>query len=131
MAVRGVRGATTAGSNSEDEILSATQSLLEEMVAANGIRADDIAAAFFTVTEDLDAAFPAKAARLLGWQHVPLLDGREIPVPHSLLGCVRVLLLWNTDLSQQKIIHIYQGGAKSLRSDLAGPTPTSNREEMR
>ena len=76
---------------------------------------------FFTMTDDLDAAFPAKAARMLGWQQVPLLDAREIPVPGSLPRCIRVLLLWNTDTPQSEIVHVYQGEARCLRTDLIQP----------
>jgi len=88
------------------------------MVEANQIDSADVASAFFTVTPDLTAAFPARAARELGWQHVPLLDAQEVPVPGSLPRCVRVLILWNTDLSQQEIRHVYLQGAASLRPDL-------------
>jgi chorismate mutase len=88
------------------------------MVEANQIDSTDVASAIFTVTPDLTAAFPARAARELGWQHVPLLDAQEVPVPGSLPRCVRVLILWNTDLSQQEIRHVYLRGAASLRPDL-------------
>ena len=125
MVTRGVRGATTVASNDAQSILSATQALLQEMVSRNGILSEDLAAAFFTVTEDLDAAFPARAARTLGWQHVPLLDAREIPVPGGLPQCVRVLLLWNTDAPQRDIIHVYRGKAVQLRPDLKGAVPGS------
>jgi len=119
MAVRGVRGATTVPANDADAILAATENLLTAMVAANDIDVADLAAAYFTTTKDLDAAFPAKAARLLGWRFVPLLDAWEIPVPDSLPRCVRALLLWNTDRSQQEIVHVYQRKAESLRPDLS------------
>jgi len=128
MALRGIRGATTVAANSAEEILAATQSLLEEIVRANGIRAEEVAAAFFTVTPDLDAAFPAQAARQLGWQYVPLLDAQEIPVPGSLPRCIRVLVLWNTTIPQHEVIHVYQGGAQSLRPDLVG-LETSSRSK--
>ena len=118
MTVRGVRGATTVPENSQGAILSSSQELLTRMMAENGMEAEDIAAAYFTVTDDLNAAFPAAAARMLGWQHVPLLDAREIPVPGSLARCVRVLLLWNTDRDQQRIAHVYLGEATELRPDL-------------
>lgn len=118
MTTRGVRGATTVDSDEQDVIMEATKELLQEMVLANRICPKDIAAAFFTVTEDLTAAFPAKAARLLGWQHVPLLDAQEIPVPNSLPRCIRVLLLWNTDLPQVSIKHVYQREAQKLRPDI-------------
>ena len=119
MSTRGVRGATTVSADAADEIVSATRALLQELVLANGIGIADVAAVFFTVTEDLSAAFPARAARELGWQQVPLLDAREIPVPGSLARCIRVLLLWNTDRQQAEMVHVYQGGARALRPDLA------------
>jgi chorismate mutase len=122
MMLRGIRGATTVSANGAPEILSATRALLSEMVVANHAQTSDLAAAFFTVTADLDAAFPAAAARSLGWQYVPLCDACEIPVPGSLPRCIRVLLLWNTEVSQQDIVHIYQGEARSLRPDLANPS---------
>ena len=124
MPTRGVRGATIVASNDAQTILSATGELLKEMVSSNGILVEDIAAVLFTTTEDLDAAFPAKAARLLGWQQVPLLDAREIPVPGSLPRCVRVLLLWNTDVPQCKVSHVYQREARKLRPDLTKPEDT-------
>jgi len=120
MPCRGVRGATTAPGNTEAEILAATRELLARIVEANTMRPDDIASAIFTVTPDLTAAFPARAARDLGWRHVALLDAQEIPVPGSLPRCVRVLIHWNTDKSQTQIHHIYLRGAASLRPDLAG-----------
>ena len=115
---RGIRGATTAEANSAVGILEATRELLAHMIQANGVAAQDVTSALFTVTPDLTAAFPAKAAREMGWQHVPLLDAQEIPVPGSLPRCVRVLIHWNTDRSQEQIQHIYLRGAASLRPDL-------------
>ncbi len=126
MPVRGIRGATTVELNRREAILDATRALLQEMVSANQIALDDLASAYFTVTADLNAAFPAEAARQLGWQHVPLLNGCEIPVPGSLRRCIRVLLWWNTDLPPTAIRHIYQNGASSLRPDLAqAPAPST------
>jgi chorismate mutase len=121
MTIRGVRGATTATANDANSILGATEGLLVELVQANRIAVEDLAAAFFTVTDDLDAAFPAQAARRLGWQYVPLMDAREIPVPGSLPRCIRVLLSWNTELAQRDIVPVYQGEAQRLRPDLACP----------
>jgi chorismate mutase len=115
---RGIRGATTVEADSAADILEATRELLAQIIRANGVAAQDVASAFFTVTPDLTAAFPARAARELGWQHVALLDAQEIPVPGSLSRCVRVLVHWNTDRSQEQIQHIYLGGAASLRPDL-------------
>ena len=118
MPCRGVRGATTVETNSAAEILGATRQLLARMVEANDIEIADVASVFFTATPDLTAAFPAQAARDLGWHQVPLLDAQEIPVAGSLPHCVRVLLHWNTYKSQQEVRHIYLGGAALLRPDL-------------
>jgi chorismate mutase len=118
MTCRGIRGATTADADSAHAILTATRDLLLRMVDANHVAVPDIASIIFTVTQDLTSAFPARAARELGWQHVPLLDAQEIPVAGSLPRCVRVLLLWNTDRSQEEIQHVYLRDAVSLRPDL-------------
>ena len=119
MACRGIRGATTVEIDSEDAIVAATRELLVGMVVANDVVVADIASAIFTVTSDLTAAFPARAARELVWQHVPLLDAQEVPVPGSLPRCIRVLLLWNTARSQEDIRHVYLRGAGALRPDLS------------
>ena len=118
MGCRGIRGATTVKVDSADEIVAATRELLAGMVVANSVAVADLASAIFTVTPDLTAAFPARAARELGWQHVPLLDAQEVPVPGSLPRCIRVLLLWNTERAQEEIRHVYLGQAASLRPDL-------------
>ncbi len=119
MACRGIRGATTVEGNTAAEILSATRELLVHMVEANRLAVEDLASALFTITPDLTAAFPAQAARELGWGQVPLLDALEIPVPGSLPRCVRVLLHWNTDTPQSGVRHVYLRGAAGLRPDLA------------
>jgi chorismate mutase len=118
MPCRGIRGATTVEADTADAILKATRRLLARLVEANTVDVADIASAIFTVTPDLTAAFPAQAARELGWQHVALLDAQEIPVPGSLPRCVRVLVHWNTVTPQQEIRHVYLGRAASLRPDL-------------
>ena len=118
MGCRGIRGATTVKVDSADAIVAATRELLAGMVAANSVAVADLASAIFTVTPDLTAAFPARAARELGWQHVPLLDAQEVPVPGSLARCIRVLLLWNTERSQEEIRNVYLRQAASLRPDL-------------
>jgi chorismate mutase len=133
MPCRGIRGATTVEANTAEAILAATGVLLARMMEANGLAAEDLASAFFTVTPDLDAAFPAQAARQLGWQQVPLLDALEIPVPGSLPRCVRVLLHWNTDRSQADVRHVYLHGAAGLRPDLVGqdtPAATWNNHSI-
>jgi chorismate mutase len=115
---RGIRGATTVETDTAEAILAATTELLNEIVEANDVNPDDVASAQFTVTPDLTAAFPARAARNLGWHQVPLLDAQEIPVPGSLARCVRVLIHWNTAKVQREIRHVYLRGAAGLRQDL-------------
>ncbi len=118
MKCRGVRGATTATENSGEEIVAATRELLERMAAINGIAVDDIASVIFTVTPDLDTAYPARAAREMGWAHTPLLCLQEMRVAGSLPSCIRVLVLWNTDLPAPAIRHVYLREASILRPDL-------------
>ena len=114
--VRGIRGATTAGGNSKDAILAATRELLAELIEANDIEADDVAAAIFTTTTDLNAEFPAVAARKLGWENVALLCGHEMAIPDSQTHCIRVLVLINTDKAPQELENRYLRGAKNLRT---------------
>ena len=121
MQCRGVRGATTVESNTREAILQETRRLLAVMVRENGLRPEDIGSAIFTVTRDIDAEFPAVAARQLGWRDVPLLCGYEIHVPNSLPHCIRVMLHWNTEKTQQEIVHVYLKNAVTLRPDLAEP----------
>jgi len=123
MVCRGVRGATTVESNSRDEILLATRQLVALIIRLNGIEAEDVASALFSTTSDLDAEFPALAARQLGWLDVPLLCSHEISVPGSLPMCIRVLVHWNTDKPQSEIHHVYTGEAKRLRPDLCALPP--------
>jgi chorismate mutase len=120
---RGVRGATTVEVNSREAILQATRQMLALMIRRNDIDAVDIASAQFTVTKDLNAEFPALAARQLNWLEVPLLCGYEIEVPGSLPMCIRVLLHWNTDKSQSEIHHVYIHEAVKLRPDLSKLPP--------
>lgn len=120
MPTRGIRGATTVPADDPELILDATRELLEEILAENDtMRPDDIASAFFTITDDLASTFPAQAARQMGWSLVPMLCAREIPVPNSLPRVIRVLVHWNTDLPQDEITHVYLGEAVKLRPDLA------------
>lgn len=116
MQCRGIRGATTVDSNEREAMLAATRELLERLVTRNGIATDDIAAIFFTVSDDLDAEYPALAARQLGWTDLALLCAREIPVPTtSVRHCIRVLLLANTPRSAAEIRHVYLREAAALR----------------
>ncbi len=119
MICRGIRGATTVAEDTPDEIWRATREMLALIIRLNGVRAEDVASAFFTTTPDLVSAFPATAARQLGWMDVPLMCGHEMAVPGSLPMCVRVLLHWNTDKSPQAIQHVYLEKAKTLRPDKA------------
>ncbi len=114
---RGLRGATTVTSNDKDEILEATRELLSMMVRVNDIDVDDIASVYLTTTEDLDATYPAFAARQLGWFDLALLCGHEMVVPDGLPLCIRVMIHWNTSKSPADIGHIYLRDAKSLRAD--------------
>ncbi len=119
MTMRGIRGATSVNSDEPELVLSATRELLGALLEANpGLQPADIASAIFTVTDDLSSTYPAQAARQLGWEAVPWLCAREIPVPGSLPLCIRVLLHWNTDLPQPAIHHVYLGEAATLRQDL-------------
>jgi len=114
--IRGIRGATTADSNSREAILDATTDLLEQITAANKVKIDEIAAAIFTTTEDLNTEFPSLAARKMGWEYVALLNGHEMKVPGALTKCIRILLLVNTDRTPQQLINVYLKRAKDLRA---------------
>jgi chorismate mutase len=119
MSVRGIRGATVAEEDLPEAILKATRELLEAIQLANPtLQPEDLGSAIFTVTDDLSAAYPAEAARQMGWSQVPLLCSREIPIPGGLERCIRVLLHWNTDRTQAEVRHVYLGRAASLRPDL-------------
>ena len=114
---RGVRGATTVELDEREAILRATRELLALMIHLNGIQKEDVVSAIFTTTVDLNTAFPATAARQLGWLDVPLMCAHEIDVPGSIQKCVRVLLHWNTEKSQHDIQHVYLKEAQALRPD--------------
>jgi chorismate mutase len=116
--VRGIRGATTVTEDTSEAILSATEELVRELVAANALVPDDVASALFTVTPDLHAEFPAAAARRMGWTMVPLLNFTEIGVPGRLEKCVRVLVHVNTSRAQNEMVHVYLREAVGLRPDL-------------
>jgi len=116
---RGVRGATTVTENSAEAILEATRELLQAIVAANSIDEPDIASVILTATPDLDAVYPAVAARQLGWTRTALMCVQEMAVPGILPRCVRVLIHWNTDRSLDELRHVYLREARSLRPDLA------------
>ena len=122
MSVRGIRGATTAAANEARAIVDVTEELLRELVRRNDLDVDEIAFAYFTTTPDLDAEFPALAARRLGWLDVPMLCGHDMavrqPNPRGVAMCVRVLLLYNTDRAQRDMRHAYLQGAQAIKQDL-------------
>ena len=113
--MKGIRGAAGVADNSAPAILAATRTLLEEIVRRNHLEVSEIVSALFTLTPDLDAAFPARAARELGWGGVPLMCAQEIPVPDAPTQIVRVLLHVARDLPVE---HVYLGKAAVLRPDL-------------
>ena len=115
MACRGIRGATTVEQNTSEDILEGTAELLTVLARLNDLAPDDVASAFFTTTVDLDAAFPALAARDLGWTEVPLMCAHEMAVGGALAKVVRILLHVNTDRTPQEIRHVYLRGARTLR----------------
>jgi len=119
MRFHGIRGAVTVEANTEQAIVDAAYELLQRMIRDNEVEADDVAGVIFTVTPDLNAAFPAEAGRrLAGWAKIPLMCAQEIPVPGALERCVRVLMLVNTTRTIDEIHHIYLRGAEQLRPDL-------------
>ena len=122
MSVRGIRGATTASANSNEAITAATTELLTELVRLNELQIQEICFAYFTTTPDLDAEFPAYAARKLGWVSVPLLCGNDMvvpgPNPRSVPMCIRILLLYNTEKAQSEMRSAYLRGAQAIRADL-------------
>ena len=111
-----LRGATTVERNTSDEILVATETLMREIMSRNVLEPEDVVSCLFTLTEDLDAQFPAVAARQLGFDQVPLMCAREIPVPGSLPNVIRVMHYHATEDHQAK--HVYLGEARKLRLDL-------------
>jgi len=127
MPVRGIRGAINVASNTKKEILSNSRRLLEAMVRANRVKAADVAAAIFTLTPDLDAEFPAIAARQMGWTDVPLMCAGELAVVGGMKRVVRILLLVNTKTPSSKIRHQYLGDTPRLRPDLAKKGPIGDR----
>ena len=118
-ACRGIRGATTADENTRESILAATREMLERLIHENDIREEDIASAIFSTTPDLNAEFPAVAARQLGWLDTALFCTNEMAVPGSLERCIRVLIHWNTTRRANEIRHVYIRGAQNLRPERA------------
>lgn len=118
--IRGVRGAITVERNGADEIVEATTRLLTEMIEANRVEPESVAQVLISMTDDLNAAFPAKALRSFdGWMYVPVMCMQEIPVPNALSRCIRVMMTVNTTIPQENIEHIYLEEAVKLRPDLS------------
>ena len=119
MNIRGIRGATTINTDAKADVLSATRELLDAILKSNPeLKTDDISSVIFTTTEDIISAYPALAARQMGWDLVPMMCACEIPVPDSLPRCIRVLIHWNTEKEQSAIKHVYLHDAAKLRPDL-------------
>lgn len=116
---RGIRGATTVTHNNEHEMLENTKKLIEEMIQKNNVDSESVSHVFISVTSDLDAVFPAKSLREFpGWKYVPVMCMREIDVPGSLAKCIRIMMVVDTEKSQQDIHHVFQNEAIKLRPDL-------------
>jgi chorismate mutase len=128
MSCRGVRGATTVKANTREAILDETSKLLALMIRFNEIKSVDVASVMFTMTVDLNAEFPALAARQLGWLDVPLLCTNEINIVGGLEKCIRILVHWNTDRPQSEITHVYVNEAKRLRPDKSQLPPVDFEE---
>ncbi len=122
MLVRGIRGAITVNNNKKEEIMEITKELLIALQRENNFKVEDVVSVFFSTTSDLNTAFPAQAARELGWGRVPLFDMQEIDVPGSLPKCIRILIQINCRKSQTEIKHCYLRGAEMLRKDLVRET---------
>ncbi|MDQ3952604.1 MAG: chorismate mutase [Actinomycetota bacterium] len=121
--MRALRGAITVDGNDRDAIASATGELLEAIIARNGVDGDDLVSMIFTATPDLDAEFPAIAARRLGLAHVPLLCSVELDVEGAMPRCIRVLVHLYTDRGPGELQHVYLRDARELRADLADDEP--------
>lgn len=117
--VRAIRGATTVENNSKEEIWEATEEMLKKIAEENDLGQEDIISITFTLTQDLDACYPAVRAREMGYTDVPLMNMPELAVPGSLEKCIRVIILTNSDKNLKEINHVYLRGAKKLRPDLA------------
>ena len=128
---RGIRGATTVEVNTREAILEGTRELLLQMIAANDLKVEEVGSAIFTTTPDLNAEFPALAARQLGWHDVALMCGHEMAVPGALDRCIRILIHWNTPKLQHEIVHIYIRGATNLRPERSSITLVHDEPSIR
>lgn len=119
MAVRAVRGATQLEADDRDHMLERVAEMVEDVMASNSLEVDDFISIVFTATPDLVSEFPAYAARLLGFDDVPLICARELAVEGAMPRVVRMLAHVETDLSRRDVTHVYLHGAATLRTDLA------------
>lgn len=124
MVIRGIRGATTVPANTREAILDAARELLDEIVRLNEIERDDVASIIFTTTPDLDAEFPAVAAREAGWTDVALECLHEMNVPGALPRCLRLLMHVNSERAQNEVTHVYLRDAGVLRPEFAADQVT-------
>ena len=113
---RGIRGATTAEANTKEAIIQATQDLFQQMITANDVQEEQVAAVFFTTTRDLTAEFPAVAARQFGWTNTALLCGHEMDIGDATPSVIRILMLVNTEKQPKDLVHVYSKGARNLRN---------------
>ncbi len=120
MACRGIKGAITVEGNDAAGILAATRELLTRLLSANQVPNAEVASVIFSCTSDLDAVFPARIAREIGLEAVPLLCTQELDVPGALGRCVRIVVTVNTERTQAEITHLYLRGAAVLRPEFAG-----------
>jgi chorismate mutase len=112
-----LRGAISVEHNDAQDILDATTDLMQEIMSRNALAPAQVVSCIFTATNDLNAEFPAVAARAIGFENVPLLCAREIPVPRSLPRVIRVLIHYHADEAHEPV-HVYLGDARGLREDL-------------
>lgn len=115
----GIRGATTIEKDNEEELLKGTMELIREITAANSLDKDKVTAIFFSCTRDITAAYPAKAARHMGFTDVPLMCFQEMHVEGSLQKCIRLCVFYDGEIHKKDVRHIYLRGAAQLRPDLA------------
>ncbi|MBM7701725.1 chorismate mutase [Metabacillus iocasae] len=119
MSVRGIRGATTVEKNMADNIIKETKRLMDKIISQNNLHPNQVAQILVSLTDDLNADFPAKAIRTMdGWSFVPVMCMKEIAVPHALPKCIRIMVTANTDIPQEHIQHVYLNKAMVLRPDL-------------
>lgn len=122
--IHAIRGATTAERDEPEAIVNATRELLEALVCRNALAGDEIVSAIFSATADLTSEFPARAARDIGWDDVPLFCATEMQVPRGPARCIRVMLHIESPQPRGEVTHVYLREAKHLRPDLCG-TPSA------